>query len=107
MIVECGTIDEFCTELQLERSNLLDNTVRVRVDKTPEQAECISFQVDFHATAIVLRSSAEWLLRFSGTTGCDEGDDTTGTDTADEWKTKIAQVLENTPVSMRHGKIEV
>lgn len=116
MKVECNTIDEFCDELKQELNNLLGKCVRVRIDVTPEQEEQVTFEVGFHATALVIADEGSWLLQFSGIAGCDQymeneiGEtflDESGRDIAMGWHSQIQDVIEGTDVIIRHGKIEL
>ena len=117
MIVDCNTIEEFCDELNREADHLYDGCVRVRIDRSPEQDEAVSFEVAFHSTAMVVKADdgSAWLLKFSGFAGRDviSEDDKgetvyleEGSETAESWRQLIQDTVAGR-ADIRHGKIEL
>lgn len=107
MKVECKTIDQFITELHHDAGSLFGNMVRVRIDRDPEQEEGVSFQIVFHATAVVAKPDGEWLLEFSDVAGCDEGKDMSGSNVAGKWMRSISELAKGKGFEIREGKIEL
>jgi hypothetical protein len=60
MRVEFNSVFDFCEELK--DSEILDNVVRLRVDKIAQQAEAVTFEYRIRATAVQVTSSGERFL---------------------------------------------
>ena len=112
MIIECGTISEFCQELQHDLDYVHGHVVRIRIDRTPEQEEEVSFEVRFVATVVMVTQDSEWLLKFEGCAGTDEpfdnGEmDELGSAAALNWREAIEDILQDTDIRIGAGKIEI
>lgn len=109
MRVECATIEEFCDELSIEANHgrIHESLVRVRIDRTPQQKECIGYDVGLVATAMVKTTEGDWLLEFAGYCGEDEKANIAGSAKARQWKKKIEEVAEGHNLMVRGGKWEV
>lgn len=111
MKIECGDIEEFCVELGLEGNNrsIHRGIVRVRVDKTPQQQEQVTFDVTFWATALIVSPDLDHVLEFGGHCGVDDvsAQDTAGSELAEAWKQQVQRVCDAYDLSLRRGKIEL
>ena len=112
MIVECGNIREFCEELTHDLDYVHGQVVRIRIDRTPEQEEEVSFEVGFVATVVMATPGSEWLLKFEGCAGIDDpldnGEmDEVGSATASSWREAIEDILQGTDIRIGAGKIEI
>lgn len=108
MRIEFGTVEEFCDELREYAPDVLQKTVRVRIDRVAEQAEGCSFQVGVWATALVRTGDGDWVLEFGDIAGRDSratGD--AGTARANEWARLVANTARESGLRVRSGKIEV
>lgn len=108
MRIEFGTIEEFCEELREAAPDVLHKTVRVRIDRVPEQAEAVSFQVGVWATALVRTGDGDWVLEFGDIAGRDSpGNKSAGSDRATEWQRLVLATARESGLRVRSGKIEV
>lgn len=108
MRIEFGTIEEFCEELREAAPDVLQKTVRLRIDRVPEQDEAVSFQVGVSATALVRTPDGDWVLEFGDIAGRDTvGNGPAGTDRAREWGRLLAATAREVGLRVRAGKIEV
>ncbi len=110
MRVECGSIEEFQDELATEakEGRVYKQTVRVRVDRNPEQKEAVTFCVVFHASALVGDpGEANELLHYDGMAGHDNARGTFGTTTAMRWRSEIEEICKQHELIMRPGKYEL
>lgn len=111
MRVCVNTIDEFLAEVEecLESGQkLLENCVRVRIDRYAQQEEAVSFDVGLHATAAVCEDGqAKYLLEFSQGVGEDDGADDAGSEKAAALRSQVIERLKPRGVKVRHGKIEL
>lgn len=111
MRVECGTFDEFLEELKLEAAahRIHENIVRVRVDRTPQQDEAVSFDVALLATALIKTTDGDWTLEYAGYCGEDrnQSKQSTGTMVSNAQRRKIEDVAEAYDLRIRGGKWEV
>lgn len=112
-VIQFKTTEEFIAELREEAAQICDKMVRWQLNRTPEQAEQVTFQVDVWATCLRIGGEADYLYEFGNVAGCDNTisedpvQQTAGTDTANAWKAKLADACDDLGLKFRPGKIEV
>ena len=95
MRVEFGSFEEIATEIDLEAGNVLGGIVRMRIDRSPEQPEAVTFAVDVWVSAVIVSDSGAYLVEFADRAGCDDGTTPTGgSDRAGEWNNKLAAICD-------------
>jgi len=109
MRVQVYDCDDFLEELREEAANVRGLTVRVRIDRIPEQAEAVSHEVDVWATCVVMSAEeGPYLLEFCAKAGRDtQGNGAIGSKVAESWRSKIADVCGSCGLRLRRGKLEV
>lgn len=111
MRVELHNLDDYLTELRASvqaGARIVENAVRFRVDRAPQQSPPVTFDVVYHVTAVVESEGDRYLLDLSAYAGAD--DHTEGnlaTKAANAAKAKLVEAAEALGLSVRHGKIEV
>lgn len=109
MRVQVYDIDEFIGELTADAPHVRGLTVRVRVDRIPEQDEAISFEVDFWATCVVMSpDEGPYLLEFCAKAGRDSRSNVAaGSAVAAGWRAEIVRACDSLGLRLRRGKLEV
>jgi hypothetical protein len=106
--VNFATLAEFISELECGPKDVADSLVRWTVNRTPEQKEAISFQVDVWATAVIVRSDADYLIEFGSTVGRNtQHNEAAGDREADKLKQRLIDACQQLHLHLRPGKIEV
>lgn len=102
-------LDDFIAELRGERDLIADKIVRWQLNRTPEQAEGFSFEVDVWATAVRKGGDESYLMEFGNVAGFDNNEEgtTSGTDSAATLKAKLTEACDDMGMKLRPGKIEV
>jgi len=102
-----GTFEDFYREIDLEAKHVLGGIVRMRTDRTPEQAEAITFAVDVWLSAVIVNDSGVYLIEFADRAGCDDGTTPTGgSDRARDWEAKLESLCDSHGLEVREGRIE-
>lgn len=113
MRVEVHSIDDFIAEVRdsIEAgATLLENCVRFRIDRHAQQAEAVSFDVQYHVTAVIENENNHrdrYLLDLTVYSGEDEGSSLRGTAAAESAKAALTLAMEGMGLKVRRGKIEV
>lgn len=109
MKVQILELSELLDELAFEAERIRHNVVRVRIDRTPEQDEAISFEVGIWVTAVVndMQNRADHLLEFMAYCGRDsrKGGDA-GTSAANAIRDQVAALAASKGLTIRPGKLE-
>ena len=102
MIIECGTIEEFCEELDWYGASIFEGIVRVRDSLSPEQTERVTFATVFWATTIIVHEDGQSILEFGA--GCpSEGD---GARMVKDYREMIGSIATKHGLTIRGGKYE-
>ena len=70
MIVTHSCLQDLIEELEIEKANIADKTVRWMTSRTPEQKEAVTFEVTLWVTALRKGGDEDMLLEYGDTTGC-------------------------------------
>jgi len=111
MQVEVNTVEEFCAEVSEEAklNRIFDKVVRLKVDRTPEQDEEVSFQLGLWATVWVKTDDSQWVIQFASVAGTDEPsvEITDGSRKVEHWIKMITEQCERLGLTIRDGKWEM
>jgi hypothetical protein len=110
MRVEVRSIGEYIAEVRASveaGSALMEDCVRFRIDKHPQQKEAISFDVQYHVTAVVQDGADRYILDLTEYAGEDDGLDRKGTQEAERAREELREAIKEQGLTVRHGKIEV
>ena len=107
MRIEHNSLSDFCSDIMADAEHILESTVRVRIDRYPEQDEEITFLVGFHATCVVCGDAGDWLLDLTLVAGRDDETGDYGTQAANGWHDSLQVVSRQHGLKLRPGKIEV
>jgi hypothetical protein len=80
--------------------------VRLRIERMPEQAAQLSFQVAFMASAMLGRERPEALLQFVGAAGRDGTRGEDGTKRGEEWQARLTELVAKLGLTLRRGFYE-
>lgn len=112
MRVVMGSVDEFCDELLNNLCGgpnaVVDRTVRMRIDRTPEQSEAITFEIGLCLSAVIANERAAYLIEFGGICGSDDKTDPMGgTKIARTWAKMVKRTCQKGNLKIRPGKLEM
>ncbi len=116
IVVQLTSIDEFIGELQRTAvpesgeapdAKIMDNMIRWRVNRSPEQREEVSFQVSVWATAILQETDADYLLEFGKALGSSEAKDSPVEIKVNGMESSLKAACDLLGLKVRPGKIEV
>ena len=110
MRIQCGSIEEFLSELEIEagQGRVWRKIVRLQIERVPEQEQHISFRVAFVGTVLLGIERPEQLLEFSGWAGTDDrrnGD--LGTKEAEAWQGQVKALCDTSGLLLRRGRYEL
>src|SRR5690606_6146559 len=108
MVVQLGSIEDFCSELRDRSDAVRERIVRCATVRAPEQKERVSFAVGISATTVLNTEDGPCLIEYSGLCGRDtpaKGDE--GSQEAARMDRLLRETCDDLALRVRPGKNEL
>jgi hypothetical protein len=106
-IIQLSTLEEFIAELQAAPDQILDRTVRIKINRIAEQREAVSWLVVVWLTAIQKGDDADYLMEFGKEIGSSKTKDSPVEAKVAGMEAQLKAACELIGLKVRPGKLEV